>query len=80
MDYAEHGFLRAVAVAPPVEVGHPAANAEAISAAYEVASRGGASLVVTPELAVTGYTCEDLFTTDQLLDDARRALTSAFVG
>ena len=30
MDYAEHGFLRVVAVAPPVEVGHPAANAETI--------------------------------------------------
>lgn len=76
MDYAEHGFLRAVAVAPVVEVGHPAANAETILGAYDVACRGGAGLVVTPELAVTGYTCEDLFTTDQLLDDARRGLTT----
>ena len=76
MDYARHGFFRAVAVAPVVEVGHPAANAEAILAAYEAASDVSAGVVVAPELAVTGYTCEDLFTTDQLLEDARRALTA----
>lgn len=76
MDYARLGFVRAVAVAPVVEVGHPAANAEAILAAYEAASQSGAGLVLTPELAVTGYTCEDLFATDQLLDDAHRALSA----
>ena len=76
MDYARHGFVRAAAVAPPVEVGNPAANAAAILAAYEAAAGADATLVVTPELAVTGYTCEDLFTTDQLLDDARDAVAT----
>ena len=74
MDYAEHGFLRAAALAPPVAIGDPHANAAAILAAYEAQASIGARLVVTPELAITGYTCEDLFSTDALLDGARDAL------
>lgn len=74
MDYGRYGFLRVAAVAPVVEVGDPAANAAAILAAYEAEGRDGAALVVTPELGITGYTCEDLFTTDQLLHDAHGAL------
>ena len=74
MDYTEHGFFRAAAVAPPVEVGNPRANARSLLAACEAEARAGASLVLTPELSVTGYTCEDLFTTDLLLEEARAAL------
>ncbi len=74
MDYTEHGFFRTAAVAPPVTVGNPRANAAALLAAYEAEARAGASLVLTPELSLTGYTCEDLFTTDLLLDEARAAV------
>ena len=74
MDYTQHGFFRVAAVAPPVEVGNPRANAAALLSACEEQARAGASLIVTPELAVTGYTCEDLFTTDQLLEQAREAV------
>ena len=74
MDYTEHGFFRTAAVAPPVMVGNPRANAAALLAAYEAEARAGASLVLTPELSLTGYTCEDLFTTDLLLDEARAAV------
>ena len=74
MDYTEHGFFRAAAVAPPVEVANPRANARALLAACDAEASAGASLVLTPELSVTGYTCEDLFTTDLLLEEARAAL------
>ena len=74
MDYTEHGFFRAAVVSPPVEVGNPRANARTLLAACETEARAGASLVLTPELSVTGYTCEDLFTTDLLLEETRAAL------
>ncbi len=74
MDYTEHGFFRAAAVAPKVAVGNPRANAMALREACKAEAAAGASLVLTPELSVTGYTCEDLFTTDLLLEEARAAL------
>ena len=74
MDYAQYGFVRIAAVAPPVEIANPDANAAAIISRYTELVNQSVSLVVTPELSVTGYTCEDLFTTDQLIDDARHAL------
>ena len=74
MDYAQHGFVRVAALAPPIDIANPDANAAAILAGYETQAAAGAALVVTPELAVTGYTCEDLFTTDALIDGARNAL------
>lgn len=74
MDYAEHGFVRVAAMAPPIDIGNPDANAASIAAGYEAQAAAGATLVVTPELALTGYTCEDLFTTAALIDGARGAL------
>ena len=40
-------------------LGDPLSNGLAIEAAYTMAVRGGAELVVTPELAVVGYVAED---------------------
>lgn len=74
MDYGQYGFLRLAATAPPVEIGNPDANADAIITRYRELLGSGVSVVATPELSVTGYTCEDLFTTDQLIADARLAL------
>ena len=74
MDYAQFGFVRAAAAAPRVRVADPAANAAALLDAYRELSSRGASLVVTPELGVTGYSCEDLFGADDLLAATRAAL------
>ena len=55
------GFLRAACASPRVSVADCAANAQAIIDAVWEAERSGVSLVVFPELAVSGYTCGDLF-------------------
>ena len=66
------GTLRLAAAAPVVHVADPAANAAEILKTLE--PLGDAHAVVLPELALTGYTCEDLFTQRPLLDAAVEAL------
>lgn len=72
MDFSDFGFLKIAAVAPPVVIADPVANARLIGQAYQAASVDSA-IVLLPELAVTGYSCEDLF----FNDDLRRATRSA---
>ncbi len=74
MEYSKFGFVRAAAAAPRVRVADPAANAEALLDAYRELAARGASLVVTPELGITGYSCEDLFGTEDLLSASQEAL------
>ena len=74
MDYSQFGFVRVGAAAPPVRVADPAANAEALLDVYRELAAGGASLVITPELGVTGYSCEDLFGAEDLIAASQAAL------
>ena len=73
MDYQEFGFLRVRALAPPVALADPAANADVV---IDAVSRDadGAAIVLFPELTLTGYSAEDLFFTDLLLAEAKDAL------
>ena len=71
-DFSDLGFVKVAAVAPPVAIADPAANAEAILRAYRD-SPDDAAIVLLPELCITGYTCEDLFATA----DLRRAADTA---
>ena len=70
----DFGFLRVVAVSPELRVGDVTFNLDALCAATEQAAEKGCQLVVFPELAVTGYTCGDLFYQGLLLEKARAAL------
>ena len=72
-DRPQLGFVKITAAAPPVAIADPAANAQAILRAYRTAAADTA-IVLTPELAVTGYTCEDLFFSDDLRRATERAL------
>ena len=74
IDWRRHGFVRVVAAAPPVHLADPAANADELVAWAERAAADGAALVVFPELALTGYTCEDLFLSADLLARTEAAL------
>jgi NAD+ synthase (glutamine-hydrolysing) len=56
-----HGFLRVAAATPPLRVADCAFNAEQILALLGRAEAEGVAVVVFPELALTGYTCADLF-------------------
>jgi NAD+ synthase (glutamine-hydrolysing) len=70
----EHGFLRVAAATPLVRVGDCAANAEHIVALMRRAEDEGVSVLVFPELCLTGYTCADLFQQPVLQKGALEAL------
>lgn len=67
-------MLRVAAVTPELKVADVAFNLSAIEAAAAQAAAAGARLAVFPELAVTGYSCGDLFGQRLLLDQAEAAL------
>lgn len=74
MDYREIGIIRVGAVAPVVNLADPPANARHILSLYEGLVERGCSAVVTPELSLTGYSCEDLFFSEDLLLSSEQAL------
>jgi NAD+ synthase (glutamine-hydrolysing) len=68
------GFLRVAVVSPEVRVAAVDFNTRIIDEAMAVAAQRGCRLVLFPELAVTGYSCADLFYQNILLTAAREAL------
>jgi NAD+ synthase (glutamine-hydrolysing) len=74
MDWSRYGFQRAVALRPDIELGKPLENAEKILSLFVREAKTGARIITTPELALTGYTCEDLFHSEELLRGAEGGL------
>ena len=70
----DHGFFRARAVTPVLSLAQPRDNARALTAAARAAAEAEVALLLTPELSLTGYSCEDLFLTEPLLEESREAL------
>ena len=72
--FMRDGFLRVASATPRIKVADCEKNAdEIISQAREAAGKG-ASLIVFPELCITGYTCSDLFLQNSLISAAEKAL------
>ena len=63
-----HGFIRAAVCVPHVRVADPEFNAKRILGLAQRASDANAALALFPELGVSGYSNEDLFHQDVLLD------------
>lgn len=72
----QFGFVRAAVVSPVLRVADVEFNIAEMIAAMGRASEQGVSLVLFPELGVTGYTCGDLFYQSLLLERARDALSA----
>ncbi|MDO5049874.1 MAG: NAD(+) synthase [Actinomycetaceae bacterium] len=68
------GFVRVAAASIPTVVADPKTNAQTVIAAIEEASDEGASVIVFPELTLTGASAEDLFSHDLLIDECEMAL------
>ena len=68
------GFIRVAAAMPRVHVADPAANAREILQLCQDLQAQQPSVIVFPELSVTGYTCADLFGQNRLLADAEAAV------
>ena len=70
----EQGFVRVGAVVPKLKLADTEFNCNEIIKQIEVASNNKIQIAVFPELCVTGYTCQDLFEQDTLLEEAEKAL------
>ncbi len=68
------GFIRTAAATIPVKPADCEYNADRIIEAVKEASGNGCSLLVLPELCITGYTCGDLFLSRRLQEGALSAL------
>ena len=67
-------YIRIACAVPPVRVGDVLKNVEDICAKIKEADEAGSDVVVFPELAVTGYTCADLFFQETLQKASVRGL------
>jgi len=68
-------FLRVATATPEVSIGDVPTNVEAIKKLYNDAVEAQSSLVVFPELSITGYTIQDLVAQPSLLKAARDGLS-----
>ena len=68
------GFIKVAAAAPAVRVADPGYNAGSILGCIKAAKEKGVKLLVTPELCLTGATCEHLFYQRTLTDAAVQGL------
>ncbi|MDR3052188.1 MAG: NAD(+) synthase [Oscillospiraceae bacterium] len=68
------GFIRAAAATPGLRLADTDHNRGQIACLARQAAGEGVSILVTPELSLTGYTCGDLFFDRALQNGALRAL------
>ncbi len=68
------GIVRVAAAVPPVAIGNVDKNLSNIRAYIEKARAARVGVLAFPEMALTGYTCGDLFFQEPLLRRAREAL------
>ncbi len=71
-----HGFVKIASAVPLVTVADCRANVEQIKRLITQAEENNVEIVCFPELCITGYTCQDLFFQEQLLNEAERGLIS----
>lgn len=79
IDFNKLGFYRVAAISPKVEIGFPEKNAQIILNEVKWAASQNASVILLPELSLTGYTAEDLFHTEDLLQRVRVSLQKIVV-
>ena len=68
------GFLRVAAASVDVKVADPAYNKESIMKVARQAAKRLVKVLVLPELAISAYTCGDLFWQQGLLEESERQL------
>ena len=69
-----YGFYRVAASVPKVEIANTSKNIKEIINIYEQENKNGSSIVLFPELCITGYTAGDLFLNQNLIDSQNKAL------
>ena len=69
-----HGFARIAACTVPVKIADPQANAQSVLAEARQCHDDGVAVAIFPELGLTGYSIDDLFLQDTLLDAVHVAI------
>jgi NAD+ synthase (glutamine-hydrolysing) len=86
----QHGFVRVAAALPRLRVADCTYNAERLLYLIDQAEQQAVQILVFPELALTGYTCGDLFhqtalqkaalvALEHLLDESERRFSGVFI-
>ena len=70
------GYVRVEVVTPDIKVADCIFNTEQICSRIDKAYDAQVSVIVFPEMCITGYTCNDLFLQDTLLSDAQKSLAT----
>lgn len=70
------GYVRVEVVTPDIKVADCFFNTEQICSRIDKAYDAQVSVIVFPEMCITGYTCNDLFLQDTLLSDAQKSLAA----
>ena len=70
----KYGFVNVAAAVPTVKVADVEYNVQQIESIIAQAEGRGIEVIVFPELCLTGYTCQDLFREQILLDRAEEAV------
>lgn len=80
INYYDYGYVRVSAVSPALSLAKPLENAKTTLKLFKQEVARGSLIVVFPELGLTGYTCEDLFHTQDLLDETQSSLKQLIEG
>lgn len=70
----EYGFIKVASAVPSVRVADCKYNVEQIEQQIILAEGQGVEVLVFPELSITGYTCQDLFRQNLLLEASENAI------
>ena len=76
----DQGFARVAAVTLPVAIADPATNAQRVIEQARVCHEDGVAVAIFPELCLTGYSIDDLFLQDTLLDSTLAAIAEVVEG
>lgn len=71
----KYGFITVASAVPTVSVADCFSNLENMKQQIAVAEDKGVEIMVFPELSVTGYSCQDLFMQQHLVDCAEECLS-----
>ena len=69
-----YGYIKVASAIPSLKVGDVNYNLQQTQIAIAQAEGKGVEVIVFPELSLTGYTCQDLFRQQLLIDSAEQAV------
>jgi len=76
----DQGFARVAACTLPVAIADPPANARAVLEQARACHADGVAVAVFPELSMCGYSLDDLFLQDTLLESVEAAIAEVVAG